>query len=129
MPITSGEAWADLALREIPEIAQERQVAWADLLHQCRDATGSSPNAKWKKAAGEIIARIGAEDFSAAMIRWFPLTANARNTPLAPTPEWLSHQAYAELQRQAAELACGMNGNRSFHDHIRLFVMAARASG
>lgn len=92
-PMEPGEAWSDAALAYCQALPVEEQAAWIALLEHCADATSSSPSAKWRKAAAELLAEVGREDFKRALLVWFPLV----NEPRTGGSPLLFHGGHHEM--------------------------------
>ncbi len=78
LPLAPGDLWANAALSDIRSYSKEQQSDWAELLLHCLRATGSSPSKKWLKDAEDKLSAIGEANFSAAVLRWFPLADRPR---------------------------------------------------
>lgn len=75
-----GEPWAAQALTDVNGAAPAARAAWTHLIDHCMGASGSAPSAKWAARATDLIKAIGKRDFEAAILRWLPLTSEARTT-------------------------------------------------
>ncbi len=82
LPVEPGEVWSDAALERMGRLPPAQRTAWAGLLADCFNAGGSTPSAKWLKAAGASIEAIGWEEFKSALLAWLPLTGEPRTRPL-----------------------------------------------
>jgi hypothetical protein len=89
LAIEPGEAWSDVAIHDVQSCVGERRTAWMALLEHCRNANGSSPNAKWTKGAKQLLEVIGEAEFAARLIEWFPLVDRPR------TVEYVRPHEYA----------------------------------
>lgn len=75
-----GEPWAAQALADINGAAPAARAAWTHLIDHCMGTTGSAPSGKWSSRAADLIKVIGKRDFEARILRWLPLTIEARTT-------------------------------------------------
>jgi hypothetical protein len=82
MPLLPGDIWADAAIAEVTSLAPDLWTAWSEILQQCAAASGGTPNAKWLKAVQPLLARVGADNVRATLVRWFALADAPRATPI-----------------------------------------------
>jgi hypothetical protein len=73
LPLVAGDAWADVALKEIYAMNSRAKTAWAELLRHCSLATGATPNKKWLAEADKYIDAIGDLYLFIKLSHWFPL--------------------------------------------------------
>lgn len=73
LPIYLGETWADAAIAELDAMPKDVELTWLELLMLCATAKGSKPSTKWLKSTQPLVAQLGWENFSQALVRWFPL--------------------------------------------------------
>jgi len=68
----AGDAWTDLAVRDIESSAPEMRQHWLDAVVHAAAISGSKPTAKWLKQARELVSGVGAREFERRMEAWFP---------------------------------------------------------
>src|SRR6185503_15413975 len=73
LPMTAGDAWADVALREIYAMNSRAKTAWAELLKHCSHASGAVPGGKWLAEADQYIDAIGDLYLFIKLSHWLPL--------------------------------------------------------
>jgi hypothetical protein len=73
LPLVAGDAWADVALKEIYAMNTRAKTAWAELLRHCLSATGALPNRRWLVEADQHIDAIGDLYLFIKLSHWFPL--------------------------------------------------------
>jgi hypothetical protein len=76
--VNPGEAWADLALAELPELAP----VWEQLLAHAATANAARPSAKWEKAGRALIEAVGPEEARSRLVPWLRLVGRPRTRPL-----------------------------------------------
>ncbi len=72
LPLSEGDVWADVALRDLRSFEPELQTAWAELLLNCLRTTGSAPSSKWLKGTDKYLDAIGKQEFFSTLLHWFP---------------------------------------------------------
>jgi hypothetical protein len=82
LPLEPGDIWSDAAIAEIQELDDSCRAAWGELLRHCTNSSGSSPSGKWRLAARALLARAGADNVRATLVRWFALADAPRVTPV-----------------------------------------------
>jgi hypothetical protein len=73
LPLVSGDAWADTALKEIYAMNSRAKTAWAELLRHCSQATAATPSRRWLAEADQYIDAIGDLYLFIKLSHWFPL--------------------------------------------------------
>jgi hypothetical protein len=73
LPLSAGDVWADVALRDLRSLDTKTQTAWAELLLNCLRTTGSAPSSKWLKGTDKYMEIIGTTNFFQRLLDWFPL--------------------------------------------------------
>jgi hypothetical protein len=73
LALVPGEAWSDAVNTELGKALQAAREKWLSLLQHAASAAGSRPSAKWSKIAREHLKAVNPADFSAKLLRWFPL--------------------------------------------------------
>lgn len=71
--ICAKEAWGARAMADIKAMNDQEQLAWKELLEHAIKCSGSTPTAKWSKAAAAVIDRVGKEAFVNHVTAWLPL--------------------------------------------------------
>lgn len=87
-PIIAGEAWSDIAISNIELLGSDSKNHWIELLNLCQISNGSAPNKKWLKTAGELLEKIGFDEFKSRVLKWFPLVDKPRTQQIASWSEW-----------------------------------------
>jgi hypothetical protein len=72
LPLTAGDTWADMALKEIYTMNSRTKTAWAELLWHCSHATGAAPRRKWLAEADKYIDAVGDLYLFIKLSHWFP---------------------------------------------------------
>lgn len=92
-PVEAGEVWANRAISDVAELADEKErLAWCELGAHCLTATSSKPSAKWKQAAMSSIEQIGADELRELVGAWLPLINTGKR---AVESRWVSaHPLY-----------------------------------
>lgn len=86
--IEAGEAWSNVALKDLKEMTEEKRDAWLALLEHCHQAVASKPAQKWNRSATELIEPLGDAEFKARVVRWFELVRLPRPVHRAPSSRW-----------------------------------------
>jgi len=73
LPLVTGDAWADTALKEIYAMNSRAKTAWAELLRHCSQATAATPSRRWLAEADQYIDAIGDLYLFIKLSHWFPL--------------------------------------------------------
>ena len=73
LPLVTGDAWADTALKEIYAMNSRAKTAWAELLRHCTQAMGPTPSRRWLADAEKYIDAIGDLYLFIKLSHWFPL--------------------------------------------------------
>lgn len=71
--LVRGDAWVELAIRDI-EAAEQQREHWRALLWHCRNSSSAAPSSKWRKTAKTLVATIGHNSFRDHVLAWFALT-------------------------------------------------------
>jgi len=110
VPLEPGEAWSDVAIRDIETMEGERRTAWVALLQHCTRARGAKPGSKWSREAEAVLENIGRPAFERSMLRWFPLVERPRTRPVErgsqyqPDPNLLLQDRNADILKALAWL-------------------------
>jgi hypothetical protein len=86
--IVPGEAWADIALREIKALPAAEHAAWVQLVLACATTASGKPSAKWLKTNQALVTQIGREHFTQALLRWLPLVDKPHTQMIADWRGW-----------------------------------------
>jgi hypothetical protein len=105
--IEGGEAWAEQARTDLGGLAPELRRAWNALIVHCTTAEPAKPTKKWLAQAGELVAKLGGEEFKRLVMKWFPLVARPRpvhrepkHSQSEPDPDLLITDRNATIMRQ-----------------------------
>lgn len=82
IPLHLGDVWGDALIDELSKAPPDQVAAWCALLGHCATLTSATPSAKWQSSAQNLITPLGADNVSAALLRWFPLVDKPRTTPV-----------------------------------------------
>ena len=113
LPIVSGEAWSDAAIRDIETMVGEERACWVALMQHCARARGAKPAKKWSGEADAMLEKIGQPAFERAVLRWFPLVDRPRTSPVErgsqyqPDPNLLLQDTNADILKALAWLSAG----------------------
>ncbi|HEX8492122.1 MAG TPA: DUF4132 domain-containing protein [Pyrinomonadaceae bacterium] len=88
IPLVAGEAWSDAVIQALESFDGEHRNAWLSLFNLCSKANGSTPTAKWLKAAEPLLETISFAFFKEAMLEWFPLVDKPRTERIEFWPEY-----------------------------------------
>ena len=86
--IIAGEAWSDVAIKDLTALEDTAKAHWIALLNHCQSATSSKPSAKWKKQAKELLEAIDDIQFEEFISRWFPLVDKPHTVELPIRSQW-----------------------------------------
>ena len=93
LPLIAGDAWADVALKEIYAMNARTKTAWAELLRHCSRAAGATPSRRWLAEADNYIDAIGDLYLFIKLSHWFPIAdqthASAANATILQGLVWL----------------------------------------
>lgn len=82
IPLHAGDVWSDAVIEDINKASPEQGAMWRALLGHCAKLKSALPSSKWQSSAQKLIASLGDELVSAALLRWFPLVDKPRTTPM-----------------------------------------------
>lgn len=112
IPLETAEPWARQAQADLDAMPPHERAAWIALLDHCLAASGGQPSPKWLKAADTLLEAVGRMNFTAVVLRWFPLLAetsgpaNDINADILKGLAWLcSSFPDAEVARGLTTLA------------------------
>ncbi|MBI3467990.1 MAG: DUF4132 domain-containing protein [Planctomycetes bacterium] len=88
LPIQPGEAWSDATLTDLNTMGAKQKAAWAELVNHCQTSAGSTPSAKWVKAAEWLMGNVGRAGFKKRMLAWFPLVDKPRTQVIEHREAW-----------------------------------------
>ncbi|MFE5326829.1 DUF4132 domain-containing protein [Embleya sp. NPDC056575] len=77
--LSPGEAWADLAMAD----AAAGGEAWERLLARARTADAAKPAKKWERTGRDVLAEVGVDAATAAILRWLAQVGRPRTLVLA----------------------------------------------
>ena len=83
-PVQPGEAWTDAMLATMRQLPESERSPWSALLAHCREASGSSPTAKWLKNGAALLEKVGRNNFKQLLLGWLPLVNEPRTCDLRP---------------------------------------------
>ena len=105
MPLSTGEAWADVVVADILDMTVEEQQQWVGLAKVCRKAKGAQPNEKWLAEAAPYVEVIGEAMLRKMMQKWMPHFNKPRteskeaNSKWEPDPNWLINAGNGDILR------------------------------
>lgn len=129
-PIIAGEAWADSAIVDISNSNEKNQIDWIELFTFCQYSSGSAPNKKWLKTAGELLEKVGFDEFKTHVLRWFPLVEKPRTAQIAAWSEWMPNpnlmlgDANADILKGLVWL-CGLREDREIARALMALAISA----
>ena len=83
LPVNQGEAWADMALRDLEQSQQREQ--WLEVFKHAF-SKASKPSAAWEKTATKLLGIIGTELFATYVLNWLEKVGAPRSQPLQSPP-------------------------------------------
>ncbi|MFD5738019.1 DUF4132 domain-containing protein [Streptomyces sioyaensis] len=102
--LNPGEAWADQALAELPELGD----GWRRLLAHAVSARSARPTTKWQKTGRAVIEELGPPDaVRQTVLSWLPLVGHPRTAPLRQHP-YIRHDVNAAFDPCNADALRGL---------------------
>jgi hypothetical protein len=75
------EPWAARVLEDLASMPPDVRATWRPLLVACADASDAAPTARWLRDTEAMARRLGNEEFTSRVLKWFPLVDKPRAAP------------------------------------------------
>ncbi|MGA3134124.1 MAG: DUF4132 domain-containing protein [Terracidiphilus sp.] len=78
------EYWSAAVNTHISARTPAQREKWHALLKHALAATSARPSERWRRTAGELIAKLGAKNLREALAEWLPLVSKGRSEAITP---------------------------------------------